>query len=186
MSIIGQFFNFCQYFYLCVKRNNDVSFFNDMATVFSIKKLLASKHTTLRSAIVSGTTSGSDQHLVPLLCSPRQALLLIMDTSYVLIWIISKSHQTKSIISSNGTQIPISNQYQTKICPRSKLELQNPFSITPTATKQMVETKRWVCQRTHLSSRNHKTKRWVLLQQWHRRLWRACSNGSLRRELGMR
>lgn len=28
-------------------------FFNDMATVFSIKKLLTSKHTTLRSAIVS-------------------------------------------------------------------------------------------------------------------------------------
>ena len=127
MSIIGPFVNFCQFFCLSVKMNNDMSFFNEMAIVFSIKKLLASKHTTLRSAIVSSTTFGSGQHLVPLLCSPPQALL-IMDTSCVLIWIISKSHQTKSIISSNGTQIPISNQYQTKICPRSKLELQNPFS----------------------------------------------------------
>ena len=136
MSIIGLFVNLCQFFCLCVKRNNDVSFFNDMTTVFSIKKLLASKHTTLRSAIVSSATSGSGQHLVPLLGSPPQVLLLVVDTSCDLIWIFSnKSHQTNTIISSNGTQIPISNQYQTKICPRSKLQLQNQFFNNPSGDK---------------------------------------------------
>ena len=136
MSIIGPFVNFCQFFAYMSNGTMTCLFFNDMATVFSIKKFLASKHTTLRLAIVSGATSGLGQHLVHLLGSPPQALLLVVDTSCDLIWIISnKSHQTNSIISSNGTQIPISNQYQTKICPRSQLELQNPFFNNPSCNK---------------------------------------------------